>query len=237
MDFRLASHSSYRCSCCGTSISKGDIVWALPNQYICAECIRQVSTDFNQWYDSQERIDLEQEHQGKVNEKGLLRDVYKHVVKRLKKSLKNLPIFSEYIPSSFHQGTVIYIKSDVNDITGNILPPYKKLEFIYAAIYIPMECTSIYCMKPHVSLVHAKTIDGKPKRGVSCPSNIAYAAKDPNSWVRVNDLEEFTVLDLANPECFNQAVTYLEHHSATFQQEILNKNRQCECGSALCTLK
>lgn len=221
--FELATHSQYICHTCYSSVKTGSIVFPFPGGYICANCLTQMSDIYKSWYDSQERIDLEEEYNNKKNEKDLIKDVYQAVTKKLKKSLKHLPIVSEYIPTNYAQGTVISLRTDEKEM-------HKHEYMIYAAIFISKESTDIYLVKPWVSLVHINMIDGKPKKGISSSHVLAHATLDNGSWAR-QDLETVETLHIADPECFDKAMQFMETQATLLSTEMKNKNRKCYCSN------
>lgn len=223
--FELAIHSQYACHTCYSSVKTGSIVFPFPGGYICANCLTQMSDTYKSWYDSQERIDLEKEYNNKKNEKDLIKDVYQAVVKKLKKSLKHLPIVSEYIPTNYAQGTVINLRTDEKEL-------HKHEYMIYAAIFISKENTDIYLVKPSVSLVHINMIDGNYKNGISSSYKIAYAALG-DSWAK-NDTESIETLHIADPECFDKAVNFMESQAASLTTALSNKDRVCYCKDDNC---
>jgi hypothetical protein len=188
-----------------------------------------MSDIYNSWYNSQERIDLETEYNNNKNEKDLIKDVYQAVVKKLKKSLKHLPITSEYIPSTYGQGTVISLRTDEKEI-------HRQDYMIYAAIFISKENTDISLVKPLVSLVHMNIIDGKPKKGISSSHVLAHATLDNGSWAR-QDLETVKTLHIADPECFDKVIQFMETQTTLLSTEMKNKNRKCYCSNVDCPYK
>lgn len=226
--FQLAVHSQYSCHTCYKSVKTGNIVLPFPGGCICSECLTKMSDIFSLWYNSQERIDLEESYNNKVSEKSLLKDVYQAVVKDLKKSLKHLPIVSEYVPG-YGQGTVISLRTDEKHL-------YSKSEdagyMIYAALYISKEHAQIYLLKPLVSLVHCIKINGQIKTGIYSSKNVPYVALG-NSSDR-SDMELVNLLNIADPDCFDRAIDFMESQAALLATALLNKDRKCDCTAASC---